>query len=270
MAKYSGKILVADIDGTLISKGSVYTLSMELIERVRAGREEGKLFTPASGRDKVFQNDLRRRIIGQGMPIKFGEAILYEDVGLEFQGSDVHSKIYGGIPSDRLGLIRNLYDQHPELFKGLVPLPNNHFTVRHSWVTEEFSRNEPTNADVLNKRQGPIKSLIESMFPYVDGVEVVRSADAIDVVAKGANKIIAFGAYTTALRAMKISPKGILCIGDAQNDEYMLMNAVEAGGRAAFVGPSEEIRARLNGIDRIYLSEKHGPEGTLEVLRKFF
>jgi len=253
------RVIIADADGTLISRGDIDNCPDRLKQAIRDVREKGYLFSMASGRDLSFMRRLRESIIEEKP--KEGEAILYEDVCLEI-GREKY--VLGGLNPEVLERIKQFYADNGKFFEGLVPLPNNNFTIRYSWVTEEFARGEGTNKRVLDARYDFIKRLIEERF---EGVEVTKSADGIDVVRKGANKLIALERYLEILRNFGVNPEQILVIGDAKNDEGMLERIMDSGGFGALVGEDKELERRLRRFgNKLHIPENKGPLGTAEVI----
>ncbi len=255
------RAVVADIDGTLITRGDPNSCPDELVEVVHRFRGRGGRFSLITGRDLDFSKLLRRRM--RVMPYLKGEVSIFEDVGIELSDGTLYDM--GGMIPEEIEEVKVLEEEHPEIFRGLEPLIGSNFTIRTTWVTEEFNRGEETNKQTLARAYPQIQALVGERFP---NVHIGRSADAIDVVAKGADKKVALEEYLGILkREYGVEPSQVLGIGDARNDEGLLKYLVEVGGHAAFVGAGGELRERL-GEAGVNLSHRPGPEGTAEILRR--
>jgi|SRR3989338_1641256 len=256
------KLVIADADGTLISNGSIESTPLALKKVIRNIRDAGILFSIISGRDEPFLRELYRNLVSPSEP-KQQEALMYEDACIRLFSGEVYC--LGGIDSSVLDQINKMYDKRRDLFAGLVSLPNNKFTIRASWVTEEFASGKPSNVQTLDERYESIKELTEEGFPMV---EVVRSADAIDVISRGVNKALSLTKYLGLLKG-QIAPPEVLAIGDAVNDEKMLRLISEAGGKIGFVGTDKDLEARISVMKNGYISNQKGPFGTCEVIEHF-
>lgn len=256
------KLICADADGTLISNGNLKEINPSLKKVINYARDEGILFSIDSGRDFITLQNLFSSITNSFL--KSREALLYEDVG--FFVNKEH-QVFGGVEKKLLEKIRDLPLINSGLFTGLVPLPDNKFQYRTAWVTKEFAQNQSTNIAVLQKGYIRIKEFIEREYP---NLEVKKSADGIDVVARGVDKKIPFQNYLDLLnKVYNIFPKEILVIGDAENDLGMINHILEKGGKAGFVGNEEILTEDMKSSSNFYLSDLKGPKGTTELINKY-
>lgn len=258
------KAILADIDGTLITNGNLSSIPEELTAEIQAFRsQEGGLFSLVSGRDKPFQEKLRIQIFGVKKPLA-NEALIYEDTCLVLGSGE--DRCLGGLFPETLAEIDQLKNDHPEAFKGMVPLPNTEFTVRRGYVTKEFARGEKTNSAVLQKAYDQAKRLAKEIS---SSVRISKSTDGLDFTDQNTHKGVPFKEYLSILENRAgIFPESVLVIGDAGNDLEILNMVQERGGIAAFVGTDENLVARL-AQKGVYISQEKGPEGTLEVIRKY-
>jgi HAD superfamily hydrolase (TIGR01484 family) len=255
------KLILADIDGVLIENGMVNSFLKELKDKINELREKGILFSFVSGRDYKFIDKLREKVIEK--QIKKNESILYEDVGLKLFSGEEH--VLGGVEKRILEKLNSFHKEYQKIFTGLVPLPNNNFQLRYSWVTEEFAQGKDTNLKILEEKYPKIKNLLKSKFP---NIEIKKSADAIDVVGKGCDKIISVKKYLEILEDKGISQKDVLIIGDSESDKKMLEYILENGGKAGFVGDNKNLEDNLKNKGA-YISKQKGMKGTLEILKNF-
>ncbi len=253
--------IIADADGTLIENGELY-FPRELVEVIKKARKS-HLFSIASGRDLRFLQKLRGQII-EDETLNPYEAVIYEDVGLSIVNGE--SYVLGGIDQQTLERISLFFNQNPQLFAGLTPLPDGNFTLKTAWVTYEFADKRSTNRRVLEERFPKIKEALLSVAPEA---EVKMSADAIDVMGNGLDKAIAFRKYVGLLKErLGIPHRNILVVGDAPNDKAMMINAVQNGGLAAYVGKDYNLERILSEFGNVIVTKQKGQRGTEEAIRK--
>lgn len=287
------KVIVADIDGTLITKGDlVHGFPARLPEIVREARRREIGFSLASGRDQYAQQELWNRITEDGAGLKPYEAICYEDSQL-LMGDGRHYSA-GGLSPKTLALIEQIEREHPEAFDGVVPLPGNRFTVRTARVTKEFAAGKGTNPDVLNRAYLAIKELMERLKkasfygtgsfygPEISTLHIGHSADAVDFLDRNSSKAKPFAYYVSILEeSYSIRPEEVLVLGDATNDQSMMTYALEVGGMVGYVGKPEQMaiggERRLEEVLQLFakvnegkliIPSVRGPEGTVEVLER--
>lgn len=269
------KLIVADVDGTLIEGGVITSYPAELKELIKKARYDGTCFSMASGRDYEFMENLRRHLTDSESLFDM-EAVLYEDICLAFRDGKRH--VLGGLNQDTLEFIEKIEIQNPSYFGGLVPLPGNKFTIRTSRVTEEFARGEKMEGkirDKLEERYKLICSLFEdlkqnpSYSSLIENLAIRISKDGIDFVDKDAHKGVAFEKYLNILKERGIELNQILTIGDALNDEEILRTTLSSGGFVGYVGVEKDLELRLKQIKSgaLIVPEIKGPLGTLEVIK---
>ncbi len=258
------KVILADIDGTLITSGNLSSLPEELKDQIQKLRKKGVLFSLISGRDKVYQGLVRDRIF-EGEESMGLEARIYEDACIILGNGEEYT--LGGLSKEDLSKIHRAYREYPEVFRGMVPLPGNQFTIRMSYVTEEFARGQRTNERTLQEAYEKAIGLAKELIPTA---EVRKSGDGLDFVSPQVNKKLPFTKYLAILEDIgKISPQEVLAIGDAANDLGFLETARERDGKAAFVGEDESLIKRLDRLG-IFIPKQKGPLGTLEAIRHFY
>jgi len=266
MDKQKFKAVSLDIDGTLIENGDANNLNSDLKKEIKRIREKGILFSINSGRDIDFERALYNSFIGDLSPIP-GEALLYEDVGLSLiQGENY---VLGGLNKDLLEKVENLFKENSELLKGLVSLPNSKSKYKASRVTKEFAENKPSNKKLLEEKYIQIKDLIEEK--YGETAMAIKSADAIDIIDKNANKKFPFEKYLLILEEeYSISPKEVLFIGDSENDFGAIEILLQKGGSVGFVGDEKKLTENLRNHSNLYVSDIKGPKGTADIIRNYF
>jgi len=260
------KVLVADIDGTLLPVNKIDSTPRELRAEISNFRGRNGLFSYASGRPLNYQQELQR-IISSGKPPRDLEGFIYEDGCLRLgTGADYR---FGGLSEEDLSIIDALYKKNPNgVFDGMVPLPKAKFTIRRAYVTREFGVDEqPTNEPVLQKAYvGAVRLKDTGEIP--ESVRISKSHDGLDFTDPSAHKGAPFGKYLEILAASGISPTQVLVIGDAGNDEELIATILSEGGVAAFVGPNQELVQKFGKMGA-YIPTRKGPLGTLESIRNF-
>ncbi len=258
------KVVLSDIDQTLIVNGEINDYPILLSHKISKLRQHGIFFSLISGRDLPFEKNLYKKL-AEKKHMKDYEALIYEENCVQLGNGKNY--ITRGINKEQLSKINHLYVEEPELFNGLVFLPNSKFTIRAGWVTEEFALNKPTNEFVLSLRYPEIKSYIEQHFT---NIQVGRSADGIDVISKNSDKTVGLTKYLDILKKeFKLSPKEVLVIGDSFNDLNALEQILRLGGKAGFVGTNINLQEKL-ASQGAYIPKSKGPLGTLETLNHFF
>lgn len=277
---------MSDVDGTLITKGDMIRGFPErLSEIVKEARQKGIGFSLASGRDQYAQQELWTRITEDAAGLKLYEAISYEDCQLLMGNGKLYS--FGGLSSRTLALIDLIEENYREAFEEVVPLPGQRFTVRAARVTREFAAGRETNSAALNKAYLAIKNLVERLkldpayAPDLSTLHIGKSADAIDFLDQNSSKANLFLQYLEILNSSySITSDTVLVLGDAANDQKMLMAALEKGGIAGYVGQPEQIAINGERLEEVlqsfaettrgtlFIPSVRGPNGTVEVLEK--
>lgn len=260
------KLILADIDGTLIERGDIRSIPQGLVQRVQELREKEVLFSLASGRDLQFQENLQRVISGE-KPKKDFEGFIYEDGCLRLGNGEDYK--FAGLGEQDLASIDRIYRENPNgTFNGMVPLPNTRFLIRRAYVTKEFAGHNPTNDPIL-QRAYEMASELSRNGTIPKSVRVSRSTDGLDFTDPNAHKGISFRKYLDILEERaKILPNQLLVIGDAGNDKELIEITLEKGGRAAFVGRNPQLTEEFRFLGA-YVSKEKGPLGTLEAIKKY-
>lgn len=256
------KVIIADVDGTLITRGKFESVPAELSRKIRDVRSNGVLFSFASGRDRISQGRLRDQIF-QGNSKDY-EGILYEDAGLILGSGENY--VSEGLRNEDLLRIDDYFRSSPHSFGNLVYLPGNQFTLRRAFVTKPFAEGHETDQEALEEGYQLIKSNMKAFLP---NAKVVKSADGVDILSQGACKSLPLSRYLNILsQRVQIVPEDVLVLGDAANDIGMLELILEKGGKAGFVGEDSVLISKMQEIGT-YIPIVKGPLGTLETIKHY-
>lgn len=262
------KAILADIDGTLIEGGNLQTVHPILKETIRKVRNYGILFSLASGRPFFEQEAFHRLLIeptegGKVNPLldvyRAGEGIVYEGSCVRLLGYDEVYQL-GGLTREQLREI-NQFAEEQGLFTEMVPQANNdRYETTTGRVTPTFRSEGRTNTELLERTYHRVKPILEERFPFV---EVVMSADAIDINAKGVTK----GPPTRKYAEITGIPlEQIAAMGDSGNDMPMLDVVGQAGGLAIYVGRRAEQEEIVRQYAHHFVPNQRGVLGTVEAL----
>ena len=250
-----------DADGVLIKGGRFDSTPAELKEAVAELRESGVLFNLASGRPLFEQEELFRIITGNAEP-KPLEGILYEASAVKLWGDDQRYKV-GGLNIQQIEDIEAFIICH-SLFNGMVPQANNRkYETQLGYVTPTFRSKGKTDKQLLKTVYHQVKPIIEAEFTFA---QVGRSADAVDIMAKGTSKDKPTLEYS---RITGIPLMNTAAIGDSDGDLPMLREVMKAGGRAAYVGEMPGHIIELTDYGNWFIkTNQFGPLGTVEFIRE--
>lgn len=250
--------ILADADGTLIEGGNIYYIESSLQEVIQQAREKGILFSLASGRPYFEQEPLHRLIRGSSTYLP-GEGILYEASCVRLFGSEMSHRL-GGLSQEQIKDVKD-FASRQELFAGMVSQANNkQYETTTGYVTPTFRTAGKTDFSLLQQTYNQVKPILEDRFPFL---EVVMSADAIDINAKGVTKALPTKKYA---KLTGISLDEIAAIGDSGNDMPMLDVVGKAGGLAIYVGKKKEQEEIVRGYTHHFIPEQKGPLGTAEAI----
>jgi 5-amino-6-(5-phospho-D-ribitylamino)uracil phosphatase len=249
------KAILSDADGTLITKGRLTNFPTQLPHEIRQIRRNGILFNLASGRPYFEQVILHEHLNIQNPDPK--EAILYEGSGVKFfDGSEAYN--LGGLSKPFCARIDQFLAHH-KLVEGMVPQPNNdRYESQTGYVTPSFISEGTTDNELLGLRYQAVKQAVESEF---EGVEVAKSADAIDIFAVGVTKAAATRKYS---EVTGIPLSEIAAFGDSGNDMPMFKEVGEAGGLCVYVGTDMDQMAVIVGYEHHLVYMNQGPQGTMK------
>ena len=250
------KAILADADGTLIENGKINNVLPELQEVVREARTQGILFNLASGRPYAEQEPLHRLITGTNSP-HLMEGILYEASAVRLFGRN-ESFVMGQLYPEQIEELKS-FVKNNNLFPGLVPNENEEFGK--SYVTPGFLRGDGTNENLIKNIFSEVKPVLELQFPYL---EVTRSADAIDITAKGITKADPTKKYS---ELTGISLNQLAYFGDSGNDMPALKVIGEAGGLAIYVGKNKEQEKIIRSHENHFIPQYTGPKGTVQGIK---
>lgn len=252
------RAILADIDGTLTEGGRLDFIDDNVRKAIRDVREEGVFFCLASARPWFEQEPFHHSLIAPDsfMP---GEAILYEGSCVRLLGAEQVYQL-GGLTRDQIIEIK-AFIAREGLLKEMVPQANNDlYETTTGYVTPTFISEGRTDGYLLENNYANVKPILERQFPFV---EVVMSADAIDINAKGVTK----GPPTIKYAEISGIPlHEMAAIGDSGNDLAMLKAVGDAGGLVVYVGRRLEQEAVARSYAQHFIPAARGPLGTAEAL----
>ncbi len=237
MGKYTGKLLVSDMDATLLS--SDHTVSEGNREAILNFIKEGGMFTIASGRMEPAVRHYFSQMTINAPAILHNGAKLYDFA----ENKTLYEK---SIEEDRKSAIKRVYNELPEI--GLEVYANEIvYVYRPCAETERFKTrsydvvygmpdkvwSEPwTKVLLIGERE-----LLDKYEPVYrseyDSGYCVRSGDKyLDVVANGVSKGIALERLSAILGIKK---ENVYAVGDNMNDIDML----KAAGTSCAVANAE-------------------------------
>lgn len=224
MGKFTGKLLVSDMDATLLSRD--HTVSEQNRRAIEYFISEGGKFTVASGRmEAAIRHYFSQMTIN-------APAILHNGAKLfDFEKNKIlYEK---SIEENRKNAIRRVHDELPQI--GLEVYSNETvYVYRKCFETERF---KTRSYDVVYELPDEIwkepwtkvlligkKELLDKYEPiyrneYDEGYCVRSGAYYLDVVANGVSKGIALERLSDIL---KIPRENIYAVGDNMNDIDML------------------------------------------------
>ncbi len=252
------KAILADIDGTLIEGGNLQTVHPVLKEVVWKVRNTGILFSLASGRP-FFEQEAFHRLLIEPDTYRPGEGIIYEGSCVRLLGYDEVYQL-GGLTREQLREI-NQFAEEQGLFTEMVPQQHDdRYETATGRVTPTFISEGRTDSELLERTFLKVKPVFEERFPFV---EVLMSADAIDIYAKGMTKAPPTRKYA---EISGIPLKHIAAIGDSGNDMPMLDVVGQAGGLAIYVGRRPEQEEIVRQYANHFIPQQRGVFGTVEAL----
>lgn len=242
MGKFTGKLLVSDMDATLLSTD--HTVSEKNRRAIEYFISEGGMFTVASGRmEPAIRHYFSQMTIN-------APAILHNGAKL-FDFSENKTLYEKSIEENRKNAIRRVHDELPEI--GLEVYSHEIvYIYRECSETERFKTrsykviyelpeeiwNEPwTKVLLIGERE-----LLDKYEPIYraeyDNGYCVRSGDKyLDVVANGVSKGIAL---ERLMDILKIQKENVYAVGDNMNDIDMLK---AAGTSCAVANAEPEVKS---------------------------
>ena len=252
------KAILADIDGTMIEGGDFRTIPMSLELGVYKIRKQGIPFNLASGR-AYFEQEMFHESLRFGIEPLSNEGILYEASCVKLFESDVHHQL-GGLTREQRESI-NVFLNENGLVQEMAPQVNNdRYETTVGYVTPTFIFEGKTDTTLLERTFNVVKPVLESQFNFL---EVVMTADAIDINAKGVTKAKPTVKYS---QLTGIALSDMVAIGDSGNDMAMFQVVGDAGGFVVYVGKREDQEAIVRGYPHHFVPETRGPVGTAKAL----
>ena len=258
------RLLVSDIDGTLITPDEVITEDFSKLTNLLAQKQVGLVL--ASGRclsetQKFIDalNCVDGVVINNGAGGRMGREALWDEYFPAYTLKDVIRKadsmgmtILMSTGDDILG-----YKMTPYIADEIRTFERfNHFYIplEREWQTFQFER-----VSVIDQKYpGEIDELLPLMTPYADEIEICRhSARHLEIVKKGVHK---GKGVLRMIEKMGISAENVLAIGDGANDVELLelagigvtpSNGAERARRAAkAVMDHPGIKGVIEAVDR--------------------
>lgn len=227
MGKFDGKLLVSDMDATLLN--SAHKVSSANKEAIDYFISEGGRFTVASGRMVPAVSSYFDQMTINAPAILHNGAKLYDYTA----GKAVYEKY---IEEERKAAIRRVHDTHPEL--GLeIYADELVYVYRECFETERFKTRSykviyELPDEVWNRKWVKVliighKNQLDEFEPvyrrdYDSGYSVRSGKHFLDIVATGASKGNGLAALVKLLGA---DIKNVYAVGDNMNDIDMLTAA---------------------------------------------
>ncbi len=256
------KVILADIDGTLIEGGNLSNVDPSLKQAIKEVRKAGVLFSLASARPWFEQEPFHASLLSPDS-FKVGEGISYEASCVRLLGS-ADSYRLGGLTREQIEEVE-LFIAERGLFTEMVHQANNErYETTTGYVTPTFRSEGKTDVKLLEMVYAKAKPILESKFPFS---EAVMSADAVDINAKGVTKAKPAQKYA---ELAGISLANIAAIGDSGNDMPMLDLIGKAGGLAVYVGKKAEQETMVRQYAHHFIPQQKNVLGTVEALEYIF
>lgn len=258
------KLIVCDIDGTLIDKTEA--IPKRLIEAVRECRNRGIGFTINSGRTRELVEDIVNElaitepyVTANGACIFQGEhCLVYEG----FSAEPVRAVIRA---ADEAGLTVTLSDRNSERALRATDYVEEHrkFGKRFSDILpfQEIDWSEPfIKIMFMDEHQsGKIEKIRNMLEPYQSEYWITTySNKAVEIGPVHCNKA---EGMRKAAALMKIPPSEIMACGDFRNDYEMI--------RAAGIGVAVGNACRELKMAADYVAKGESYRGVLEAMDKF-
>ena len=251
--------ILADIDGTLTEGGNIKTVNPTLKKAIKDVRESGVLFSLASARPWFEQIEFHHLLISPDT-YQHGEGISYEASCVRLLGKTECYQL-GGLSKEQIREVEQ-FAAEQQLFTEMIHQANNErYETTTGYETPTFLSEGRTNEELLNRTYQKVKPILEERFSFLD---IVMSADAIDINAKGVTKALPAKKYAELTR---IPLENIAAIGDSGNDMPMLELIGKAGGLAAYVGKKAEQEAVVRSYAHHFIPEQKNVRGTVEALQ---
>lgn len=263
--KKKPKLILCDIDGTLIDRTQAVTPAFEELKTLI--REHNLCFSLASARSLELQqmyidaleiknpvlinNGAGARVNGQVMWDEFLPPLCVKEAVLEANRRDMAIFLCWG---DKETVYRhNAYIQRE------IDLYNryNHFYIplESEWPDLKLERVMITDPEKV----GRVDEILPYLEPYADQIEIVRNdARHLDVMQKGITK---GGAIRRLAGELGIEMEEIMAIGDGINDIEMLSMV---GTGVAVGNACEELKQVAD-----YICEAENTYGVIEAVRRF-
>jgi|SRR3989338_1726938 len=251
--------ILADIDGTLTEGGNIKTADPALKKAIKDVRDSDILFSLASARPWFEQEAFHHLLISPDF-YKPGEGISYEASCVRLLGKTECYQL-GGLSKEQIKEVEQ-FASELQLFTEMAHQANNDkYETTTGYVTPTFISEGRTNTELLERTYQKVKPILEEKFPFLD---IVMSADAIDINAKGVTKAKPVQKYS---EITGIPLENIAAIGDSGNDLPLLDLVGKAGGLAIYVGKKPEQEAAIRQYAHHFIPEQKNVMGTVEGLQ---
>lgn len=262
MGKFDGKLLVSDMDETLLNSDK--EVSKKNYDAIKYFTSEGGKFAVASGRTVAAVRNYAERTGINAPAVTYNGAMIYS--------FDTEETVYRmDIEEERKAAVRKVFKTRPQL--GIEVYADEHIYIMRECF--ETARLYNKNYDVTYSMPDEIwnvpwtKVLIIGTEEQLDEFEpiyrrdyddgyIVRSGKFyLDIVANGASK--GYGVKKLA-QLLGIKQENVYAVGDNMNDiemiEYAKHGYAVANATAALIGAAEAIVPSNNDDAIAYIIEK--------------
>ncbi len=234
MGIFSGCLLAADVDGTLVVNDEIHP---RVLERVRYFTQEGGIFALSTGRSLGAVSSVLKRIEGIGPSVFCNGCVIYDctkrqmlfEVCVSESLKERVAEVYKKFPETGielhsgekvLVLRRNMEVDDHERYERLdaedVDLET---ALKVSWNKALFANDYATDIDDLLPSQ---KADDDFVFTHTTARIDGRTRHYCELIPQGINKASSMRKLCDLLQ---IKPGGYFAIGDYYNDEAMIVDA---------------------------------------------
>ncbi len=222
------KLIITDIDGTILHNGQVSDATVKTVHKLR---EAGHYYTVATGRHFLAIKSLSKKL-GIDIPVICGNGTIIKDLQNQ---TIIHAAT---IPSKNVSRVHEICNKHnvhyavycTEIIRGTKEALSTIWgELRNSTSSKAVSKQELTTyVDnvikilVIENDEGK-RNLVRKDVSGLDDMHVAASGETfLDITVKGSDKGVAI---TKLAKHLNISIEDVIAFGDQENDLQMLRTA---------------------------------------------